>query len=371
MKIGIDGRCLQNNKNTGVEEYAKSLIIRLLKENNKDEFVIFLNAFGKIKENFEWISKSKRIKIKRFNFPNKLLSLSFWLFNWPKIDKMLGGVDYFISPNFHFMALGSSCKQILSVHDLSFERMPETFSFKRRIWHFLINPRKLSHKAHKIWSVSNSTTQDLINIYKIKPEKIITNYPIFDFGVKNKYKKNIKNKYNLPSRFILFLGTIEPRKNIQGLITGFEIFKKRNPEVRDFKLVIAGEKGWLWESIIQRVKKSAVAEDIVFTGFVREEEKGLLYSLAEIFIYPSFYEGFGFPPLEAMSLGVPTIASNYSSMPEILGEGAFLINPNKPSEICLAIEILLKNEKVYSYYIKKGLQRAEIVKKEKRNFEIN
>ncbi len=374
MKIGIDGRCLQKGKNTGVEGYTKGLILKLLKENNKDEFVIFLNAFNQIEEKFEWIPKNANIQIKRFKFPNKLLNLSFWLFNWPKINKMIGGADYLISPNLHFTAFSSDCKQILTVHDLSFERMPETFSVKRRIWHFLINPRKMAHKAYKIWSVSKSTTQDLINIYKIKSDKIGTNYPIFNFGLKKieeKNKKYVQNKYKLPDKFFLFLGTIEPRKNIESLIRGFEIFKKRNNWTQDYKLVIAGDKGWLWKSVVLKAEQSSMAKDIIFTGFVEESEKFFMYSLAEIFIYPSFYEGFGFPPLEAMSVGVPTIASNCSSMPEVLGEGAFLINPHKSSEICLAIEILLKNRKVYNYYSKKGQERVEIIKNKRRNFEIN
>lgn len=375
MKIGIDGRCLQDGKNTGVEEYARGLISQLLKNNNKDRFVVFLNAFNPIKEDFSWLEKNERVEMKKFSFPNKLLNLCIWLLNWPKIDKMIGGVDYFISPNLHFTALSPGCKQILTVHDLSFERMPETFSFKRRVWHFLINSRKVTRRADRIWPVSESTAQDLISIYGIEKEKIEVNYPLFDFDLYNKKndfkeKQQIKEKYKLPEKFILFLGTIEPRKNIPGLIAGFESFKKRNSGTKDFKLVIAGEKGWLWESIIQKAEKSSVVEDIIFTGFVNEKDKVVLYSLARIFTYPSFYEGFGFPPLEAMASSVPTITSNCSSMPEILGDGAILINPYKPFEICLAIEKLLEDKKVYDYYSKKGRKQAELISRKKRGFGV-
>ncbi len=375
MKIGIDGRCLQNGKNTGVEEYTRGLILQLLKNNNKDRFVVFLNAFNQIRADFGWLEKNRRVEIKKFSFPNKLFNLCIWFLNWPKIDRIIGGVDYFISPNFHFTSLSLDCKQILTVHDLSFERMPETFSFKRRVWHFLINPRKMVRRADKIWSVSESTAQDLISNYKIKKEKIKVNYPLFDFNFYNKKngfkeKQIIRDKYKLPEKFILFLGTIEPRKNISGLIAGFESFKKRNFGAKDFKLVIAGERGWLWELIIQKAEKSSVADDIIFTGFVNEKDKSILYSLARVFIYPSFYEGFGFPPLEAMASGIPTVASNCSSMPEILGDGAILINPYKPFEICLAIENLLKNKQVYDYYSKKGRKQAELVNDKEREFMV-
>lgn len=373
MKIGIDGRCLQNGKNTGVEEYARGLILRLVRENNKEQFVIFLNAFGSIKDDFKWLKDFKNVEIKRFNWPNKALNFCFWFLKWPKVDKLLGGVDYFISPNFHFSALSSACRQILTVHDLSFERMPETFSWKRRLWHFFINPRRSVREAYLIWAVSDSTAQDLINLYQTEPDKIIVNHPFFNFeffSQTRELNKAIVIQHRLPEKFILFLGTIEPRKNIKGLIRGFESFKERNVWAEDYKLVIAGEKGWLWESIFERAGKSSVAKDIIFTGFVEEENKPTLYSLAEVFVYPSFYEGFGFPPLEAMASGVPTIASNCSSMPEILGDSAILVDPYKSFEICLGLEILLKDKQTYQKYSQRGRIQAQKIAETKRNFEI-
>ncbi|MCK5080650.1 MAG: glycosyltransferase family 4 protein [Candidatus Moranbacteria bacterium] len=373
MRIGIDGRCLQNSRNTGVEEYTQGLISRLVRENNEDQFIIFLNAFGEIREELDWLKDYENVQVKRFRFPNKLLNFGFWFLNWPKADNLLGGLDFFISPNFHFTALTKSCRRILTVHDLSFERMPETFSWKRRLWHFFINPRKVVREAYKIWAVSESTAQDLINLYQVKSDKIIVNHPFFNFEFFNqarKFNPAIVERYNLPEQFILFLGTIEPRKNIKGLIRGFESFKKRNDWTKEYKLVIAGEKGWLWQSTIERVRSSSFEKDIIFTGFVVEKDKPALYSLAKIFVYPSFYEGFGFPPLEAMASGIPTIASSCSSMPEVLGDGAILIDPYKSFEICLALEILLKDERVYQEYSRKGQEQAQKIAEIKRNFKI-
>jgi len=361
MKIGIDGRCLQEGEKTGVQEYTRSLIIKLLKRNRKNQFVLFLNSFNSIKENFSWLKDFKNIEIKRFKYPNKILNFFFWFLKWPKIDKMLGGVDVLIVPNFNFLALSSKAKLVLTVHDLSFERFPETFSFKRRLWHFLINPKKIVKEADEIWAVSRSTAQDLIGLYFVNKEKITINYPFSNFKNFNGDKKileKIKNKYKLPDKFLFFLGTIEPRKNVQGLLDGFEFFKKRNAWAGDLKLVIAGEKGWLWKSILEKAQENIYSEDIKFIGFVEEREKSAIYSLASVFVYPSLYEGFGFPPLEAMSCGVPTIASNCSSIPEILEDGAILINPYKSFEICLALEHLLKNKELYKSYSKKGQQQA-------------
>lgn len=373
MRVGIDGRCLQNSRNTGVEEYTQGLISCLIREHHEDYFIIFLNAFGEIREEFDWLQDCENVQIKRFRVPNKLLNFSFWFLDWPKVDKLLGGLDFFISPNFHFTALTKTCHRILTVHDLSFERMPETFSWKRRLWHFFINPRKVIQESYKIWTVSKSTSRDLVSLYQVKPDKIIVSYPFFNFKFFSQVKKfdpAIVERYSLPEQFILFLGTIEPRKNIKGLIRGFESFKKRNTWAKEYKLVIAGEKGWLWQSTIKRVQNSSFGEDIIFTGFVGEKDKPALYSLAKIFVYPSFYEGFGFPPLEAMASGIPTIASNCSSMPEVLGDGAILIDPYKSFEICLALEILLKNKQVYQEYSRKGQRQAQKIAEIKRKFKI-
>lgn len=372
MKIGIDGRCLQNKEHTGVQEYTKNLILELLNKNPKDNFIIFVNAFGGIKEDFRWLKSFDNIEIRKFHWPNKILNFCFWFWRWPKIDKMLGGLDVFIIPNFNFFALSKNVKKILTVHDLSFERFPETFSFKRRLWHFLINPRRVSMQSDLIWAVSKSTAQDLRSIYKINKDKIKVNYPFFNFDSKitPEEVEKIQEKYNLPDKFFLFLGTIEPRKNIEGLMEGFEIFKKRNPKFKEYKLIVAGERGWLCSSILEKVETSSFADDIRFIGFVNDEDKRELYALAKVFIYPSLYEGFGFPPLEAMSCGVPTIASNCSSMPEILEDGAMLINPYRPFEICLVLENFLENQELYQLYSQKALRQSEKIRKIKRNYQV-
>lgn len=372
MKIGIDGRCLQDGENTGVQEYARGLLMQLLKENPQEDFVVFVNAFNEIKEDFNWLREFKNVSIKRFRWPNKLLNFCFCFLNWPKIDKMLGGVELFIAPNFYFMAFSPNVRKILTVHDLSFERFPETFSFKRRLWHFFVNPRKKSREADKIWAVSESTAQDLISLYQIDKNKITVNYPFFNFNPNFSAEslEKIKNKYHLPEKFVLFLGTIEPRKNIESLIEGFEAFKTRNKN-QDYKLVIAGEKGWLWKSIIQKALESPFSKDIKFIGFVEEEDKTGLYSLAKVFIYPSLYEGFGFPPLEAMACKIPTVASNCSSIPEVLEDGAILIDPYKPFEICLSLENLFNDQRLYQLYSEKGFKQFQKIKQIKRKFNIS
>jgi len=166
---------------------------------------------------------------------------------------------------------------------------------------------------------------------------------------------NIGKKYNLPDKFILYFGTIEPRKNIIGLIRAFELLRKKQP----IKLVIAGAKGWLYQDIFKAARQSKYRREIIFTGFVEETDKPYLYNLAELFVYPSFFEGFGFPPLEAMACGVPTIVSRTSSLPEAVGQGALMIDPYHTDELAWAMEIVLSNQDLRGRLIQEGIAQAK------------
>jgi glycosyltransferase involved in cell wall biosynthesis len=271
-------------------------------------------------------------------------------------------------------------------YDLSFLRFPKFFSFSKRIWHQFMLPKRQAQKAGIIVAISESTKQDLVSFYKIDPNKIKVIYP----GIDNKFRVisdktkliEIKDKYRLSDDFILYFGTIEPRKNILGLIKAFEEIKKekfgkildvnwqgfegvvrgQKDKIFDFsklKLVIAGTKGWLCKEVFEQVKNSNLKDDIIFTGFVSEEDKVYLYNLAKVFVYPSFFEGFGLPPLEAMACGVPTVASNKSSLPEVVGNAAIMINPQNLNEISWAKKEILENQELSDYLIRTGLKRAK------------
>ena len=154
----------------------------------------------------------------------------------------------------------------------------------------------------------------------------------------------------------MYLGTLEPRKNLIGLIKAFEKVKEKMPA---YKLVIAGAKGWLYEDILKTAQKWKCFADIYFPGFVEEEDKPALYNLADLFVYPSFFEGFGFPPLEAMACGVPTIVSDSSSLPEAVGRAALMVNPWQVDDLTQAIEIVLKDKTLQEKIKKQGLAQAQ------------
>ncbi len=365
--IGIDGRCLLDTNYTGVSEYTVVLIKKLLRDYPEKELVIFLNSFKNrgIQKKIVWLRKYKNIRIKHYHYPNKILNFSLWFFKYPKIDKMLGDVDIFIAPNISFLAVSSSSKFILTVHDLSFERFKETFSWKRRFWHFIINPRKLCQQANEIWTVSASTKWDLENLYKITNSKIKIKPIVRNLSiVKNKYNqksrlKKVRDKYRLPQNFILYLGTIEPRKNIINLVQAFEYLKENKKIEKKYKLVIAGQLGWQYKKIVDYIKKSKFKDCIVLTNFVDQRDKRYFYRLATIFVYPSLFEGFGIPVLEAMSNGIPVITSNNSSIPEVIGSAGIMVDPDRVEDLIDAIEVIIIDKKIREYYIEDGFRRAE------------
>lgn len=379
MKIGIDIRCLSEGRRTGVEEYAINLLDNVFKEDNKNDYVLFLNSWRSPKIDLEWLKKYKNVHIKKFNFPNKILNLFLWYFNWPKLDNFLGGVDIFFMPNLNFVALSPKSKLILTMHDLSFEYFPETFSLKRQWWHIFVNPKRLSKRADKILAVSESTKEDLINVYKIDSKKITVIYN----GISDDFLKldrnnpkllMVKEKYKLPFNFIFFLGTFEPRKNISGIIKAYEFLREEGHKDLDkYKLIIAGSKGWRTKAIERSIAKSKYNKDIQWIKFIENEDKVFVYNLAALFVYPSFFEGFGIPPLEALKCGVPVVASNNSSIVETVGDAGLIVDANRPDEIALAAREFLLNKNLNDKFaIKRNqqLQKFSWVKSAKRFLEI-
>lgn len=369
MKIGIDARCLGEGRRTGVEEYTLNLLNTLFRSDKKNEYVLFFNSFRPEKTDFSWINQYPNVMLRRFNFPNKLLNFFFWYCNWPKMDKMIGGVDLFFMPNIIFGSVSKKTKLLVTIHDLSFERYPESFSLKRRLWHIFINPKKLCARADTIIAVSESTKNDLLDLYKISPSKIKIIYS----GISEKFTVldrndeklvKVKEKYKLPYKFILYLGTVEPRKNIVGILRAYHQLQKggsadaAQKELLNYKLVIAGSKGWLSGKIFSEIEKSEFRDSISLINFVEDKDKEYVFNLASLFVYPSFFEGFGFPVLEAMRCGVPVITSNVSSLPEIVGSGAIMIDPSKPEEIAEAMKDLLTDKKMRDNLVKKGFEQA-------------
>ena len=260
------------------------------------------------------------------------------------VEKRLGKkIDLFILPNINFWKSRGD-KKIIIAHDLSFAIHPKFFNWQDRIWHRIINPKALYESADLIIAVSENTKNDLIKIFNIPENKIKVIYP----GV-NIDAAELRNE---KGNYILYLANLEPRKNILGLIDGYE---KINT---DLDLVIAG--AGKYKPVIQwKAALSPKRKKIKLVGFVKESDKTRLISEARLFVYPSFYEGFGFPPLEAQVLGVPVVASLTSSMSEVLRDSAILVNPYDSNEIARGMEEVLNNSSLRERLVEKGWENVK------------
>ncbi|MCX6781689.1 MAG: glycosyltransferase family 1 protein [Candidatus Magasanikbacteria bacterium] len=353
MNIGIDIRTLMTAPRTGVGEYTFELLNAILTIDRTNQYFLFYNSSRDVSDNIpHW--QYDNVKIIGSHTPNKFFNASLALFGRPRLDRLVDkkSIDYWFAPNLNFTALSAKTKYILTVHDLSFQFFPEFSTGKQYWWHKAVHPRKQCERANLIITPSENTKYDIMDYYHIAPEKIRVIYPGIKQGEGASITKEILQKYNLPEKFILFLGTIEPRKNITGLIDAFEKYSG------DCTLVIAGASGWKNESIFIRMRTSKCRSRVKFIGFIAPEDKFALYSAAQIFVYPSLYEGFGFPVLEAMAAGTPVITSNRSSLPEIAGSAAYLVDPARPDQITSALNELFTKPALRDRYIQKGYEQS-------------
>ncbi len=377
MDIGIDLRVLAGGSYGGIAQYLLGLLPELFKVDRKVKFKLFFSSYhlqGLALQVDNLIKEEENVRLFKFNYPNRLLFASSRLLNYPKLDHLVQGADVFFSPHFFSAPLSSRCRSVVTFHDLSFFRYPEFFSWRNNIWHRLeMNPRRQAQQAAKIIAVSQSTKDDLVNLLGVDSQKVNVIYSgIADQGrrgtvfCENLNKKlcspeplNVLKKYNLSENFFLFLGALEPRKNILGILKAFSYLKSTNQVPQDSALVIAGPLGWLYGDIFKFYKSSAYKESIHLIGPVEEQEKATLYSLAKVFVYPSFFEGFGFPVLEAMAAGTPVVTSRNSSLPEVAGGAGLLVDPYNIKAIAAAMRDLFWDESLRAWHIKKGLEQAQ------------
>jgi glycosyltransferase involved in cell wall biosynthesis len=377
MRIGIDIRHLSGQKHTGVEEYTYNLLPALFRLGlrQEDRFFLLYNSFKKPlpKEVRDW-KYYPNVEIIELRWPSKILNGLLWSTKKPFLDRLIGDLDVFFFPNIAFASISPSVPFVTTFHDLSYAIMPNLFNFYRRLWHFLVNPRKLAERSSAIITVSQSTAADVNCLFKIPGDKINSIYLGLDeiflkswdfrFQIPSPGKTfprdepGVKKYYNLPGKpFVLYLGTLEPRKNIINIIEAFEYFKykTRSPH----KLVIAGAPGWSYKKIFERAKHSVYRQSIYFPGPIHNLDRPALYKMADVFVFPSFVEGFGLPPLEAMAQGVPVICSSSSSLLEILGSHALLVNPYDIGELAWVMERAISDSNLRKSLIKKGIAYAQ------------
>ncbi len=356
MRIGIDCRTILNprlGERAGVGHYTYYLVKHLLKNDKKNEYVLFFDY--RLMDVTEF--KQKNVKLKHFPFSQYQRYLPF-TYSHMLISAALikEGLNIYHSPA-NVIPLTYPKTSVITVHDLAIYKKPEWFPRGQKFSTKLLVPRSLK-KADQIIAVSRATKRDIIKLFKIKPEKIKIVYEGVGMKkIKEGKKPDIFKKYRLKNKYIIFLGTIEPRKNLVGLINAYsKLIKKKKFE--NYDLVLAGAEGWKYDQIFKTIEKNGLGDRVKFLGYVSHNEKIDLMKRAEIFVFPSFYEGFGLPLLEAISLGVPAISSSISSMPEVAGKSVIYINPESEEAILKAMVKILSSSKLRKKMKLLGIEQA-------------
>ena len=344
MKIGIDAR-LYGPKQGGLGRYLQQLLSGLEETDQNSDYVIFLRA-----ENFEeYQPKNPRFKKVLANIPWYGWSEQFLLPNILKKEKL----DFVHFPHWNIPFFYSG-KFIVTIHDLILYHYPTrkastlgpiTYFLKNLAYKFIL--RHAIKKSSQIITPSEFTKQDIVNTLHIPKEKITVTYLApTDLGIKYqvssiKYEnENILTKHNIIKPYLLYVGVAYPHKNLERLVRAWKMFEEKN---NDFNLVLVGKKNYFYDQITDS-KEFKKCKNIIFTDFVPDNELVFLYQNAKAYVFPSLYEGFGLPPLEAMQYNIPVISSNTTCLPEILGNSAFYFNPQNEHDICSKISIILTDE---------------------------
>jgi len=357
MRIGIDASSLVKEW-TGIGIYTFNLLKNLFEIDRENEYRLFSYALkGSLKYSFE--CGGSNATIYHYRIPGKLLLKAWQWFDLPYIEMFLGRVDIFHSTNFLVIPQYKG-RRIVTIHDMYFFIEPEhTERFGGR--YFLKTLPERIKGVDMVIAVSRNTKEDIMKFLGLPEERIRVIYE----GVDESFKviedrgaiDRVKGRYRIEGDYLLFVGTLEPRKNLTRLIEAFSILKRvgRFP----YKLVLAGKKGWAIDGLFRKVEDPNIKGDVIFTGYVTPEDLPYLYNGAEIFVSPSLYEGFGLPVLEAMACGCPVVTSRVSSLPEITGDAAILINPEDVEEIADGIRMVLEDRNLRDNMIMRGLQRVK------------
>ena len=344
MKIALVGYEANIKNRVGSNQYAFELIKSIYQLDKKNQYIIYLPSppladLPKERKNWQYqvIGPGRLWNV--FGLPRGLIKQK------PEVVFNPG----------HYSPLYSPAPLVVSIMDLGYLHFPEQFT-KPIYWKLKFWTGWSIKRAKHIFAISESTKNDIIRYYGLDSSKITVTYPGYDQtrfkpGIKREKIEAIKRKYGIKNDYLFFLSTLKPNKNIEGLLEAFKLLGKK-----DLSLAIAGRKGWLFETIFAKVRKLDLGKRVVFTDFLPEEEVPALIKGAQVFVMPSFWEGFGIPVVEAMACGTPVLVSNKGSLPEIVGKAGVIVDPHQPKEIAQGMEKAMEEK---DDLIKKGLDQAK------------
>jgi glycosyltransferase involved in cell wall biosynthesis len=351
LRVGVNAHLLSlsgNYRSAGINWYIHNLLRHLPQADPKVEYTVFLN------EHRYTAAPGVRLQFSRLPTQRPPVRILWEQVFQPRAVRR-ADVDLAHGPAF-VGALASRYPFVITVHDLSFLLYPQNFRTMNRL--YLKTLTRLSvRRARRVIAVSESTKRDLVQQYDLSPARIDTVYNGVDPSFRPLPPDQVaafRTKRGLPERFILFVGTLEPRKNLVRLVEAYSQLSRPRPP-----LMLVGGKGWLYEQIFARVEALDLCNDVHFVGYVSTDELPWWYNAAALFAYPSLYEGFGLPPLEAMACGTPVVTSTASSLPEVVGDAGWLVDPADTASLVEAMGQALTDENEREKMRAAGLVRAQ------------
>lgn len=361
MRVAINAHLVafnQTYRQAGVSKYTELLINNLGEIDHDDEFIVYIGNQARPAS----FASALNFQVKASRFPTIKPPVRIGWEQTLAPAVLLRDRPTLLHCPVNVVPLAAPCPTVLTIHDLGFILFPERYKAAKRLYLNTLT-RISARRATHIITDAESVRGEVIKLLNVKPAKV-TAVPL---GVASYFKpepdkaklEKFRQEKQLPARFVLYLGTLEPRKNIPLLLRGFARFRHEQPEAaQDVQLVVGGAKGWFYEDIFRLVKELDLEAVTTFPGYINEQELPLWYNIAECFVYPSLYEGFGLPPLEAMACGVPVITSNTSSLPEVVGQAGLTVDPDDEQAMALALQQVLTEPLRRQQMSEQGVEQA-------------
>lgn len=351
MTICIDCRSLARSNRTGVDEVLVRVGAQLLSGSSSNTYIVLTSGIRKPELPPSWTCDE--ITHVHIPLPNKVLNLLLFIFRRPYLDAVVKqSVDWVVAPNILFSSWSTQVKTLLIMHDLSFEIEPRWYSWKRRLWHRLTRPKQQCLRANRIVCPSQQTKDDVVHYFGVIPERIsVVPWGVHDMYTQEAYEA-VPETYGISRPYILSIGTLEPRKNIGFLVEAYQAARLHE---QGYDLIIAGSSGWCSDELQKKIMQT---NGVRYLGYIPEQDKPGLYHNATLFVYPSLYEGYGLPPLEAAACGTPLVVAHSPGVTEVSGSIAHMVHPKKVDQLAFTLSALIQDPQRAHLFVEKGKEYA-------------